>query len=194
MKEPSKEQIKERAKFLRQVLKEKHKIDLPHGHALEVLAKVFGFNDWNTASALSPNNSTETQTTVSNVASTNKELPIAAKLQTAGELADFFAKFDREKKVVVNEYKGVDGVSDPLAGTTTSVCSLTYDYEIQTETEVRLELNTEIERNFQLKDFGKSSNQSFDQTEAGRSQRRVKYLHMQNSFWTPKTSSITGNK
>lgn len=189
MKEPSKEQIKERAKFLRQVLKEKHKIDLPHGHALEVLAKVFGFNDWNTASALSPNNSSETQTTGSNVANTNKELPIAAKLQTAGELADFFAKFDREKKVFVNEYKGVvsGSISESLAGTTTSVCSLTYDQEIQTETEVRLELNTEIERNFELKDFGRSARQSFDQTEAGRSQRRVKYLQLQNSFWNPKT-------
>src|SRR5690606_8624455 len=98
-----------------------------------VLAKVFGFNDWNTASALSPNHSSETQTTGSNVANTNKELPIAAKLQTAGELTDFFAKFDREKKVVVNEYKGVSSVSDPLIGTTTSVCSLTYDQEIQTE-------------------------------------------------------------
>lgn len=183
MKEPSKEQIKDRAKILRQVLKEKHKIDLPHGHALEVLAKVFGFNDWNTASALSSNNSSETQSTGSNTVKTTKKLPIAAKLQTAGELADFFSNFDREKKVVVNEYKGVDGVSDPLDGTTTSVCSLTYDQEIQTETEVRLELNTEIERKFQLKDFGKSARQSFDQTSAGRSQRRVKYLHMQNSFW-----------
>ena len=61
MKEPSKEQIKERTKHLRQILKEKHEIDLPHGHALEVMAKVFGFNDWNTASALSSNHKSESR-------------------------------------------------------------------------------------------------------------------------------------
>lgn len=196
MKEPSKEQIKERAKFLRQVLKEKHKIDLPHGHALEVLAKVFGFNDWNTASALSPNKNDETQTTGSNVANTNKELPIAAKIQTAGELADFFAKFDRDTKVYVNEYRGsnlsdIDSLSNwnSLSGTMTSICSLTYDSEIQKGIDVHLELTTEDERDYQLKDFGPSANQSFDQTEAGRSQRRVKYLQLQNSFWNPKVKS-----
>lgn len=183
MREPSKEQIKERAKFLRQVLKEKHKIDLPHGHALEVLAKVFGFNDWNTAAALSPSSVKETQDTDSNATNANNELPIAVKLQTAGELADFFAKFDRDKKVVVNEYKGVNSASDSLGGTTTSICSLTYDQEIQTKAEVRLELNTEVECTLQLNDFGKSATQSFDQTEAGRSQRRIKYLYMQSSFW-----------
>lgn len=195
MKEPSKEQIKERAKFLREVLREKHKIDLPHGHALEVLAKVFGYKDWNTASALSAE-ATEKPTTDKLVANTNNEKPIAAKLPTAGVLADFFAKFDRETKVVVNEYKGsapdVDSpnsISDLLSGTVTSVCSLTYDSEIQNGTELCLELNTETERNYQLQNFGKSVTQTFDRTAAGRSQRRIKYLYMQNSFWNPRVTA-----
>lgn len=193
MKEPSKEQIKERAKFLRDILREKHKIDLPHGHALEVLAKVFGYKDWNTASALSAETNTEKPATDKLVANANNEKPIAAKLQTAGVLADFFAKFDRETKVVVNEYKGVEpnadspsSISDFLSGTMTSVCSLTYDSEIQNGAELCLELHTETERNYQLQNFGKSATQSFDRTAAGRSQRRIKYLYMQNSFWNPR--------
>lgn len=181
MKELSKEQIKERAKFLREVLREKHKIDLPHGHALEVLAKVVGYKDWNTASALSAAAKPKVDKIVAN---TNAEKPIAAKLQTAGELADFFSKFDREAKVVVNEYNDARPDVNNF-GTLTSVCSLTYDSEIQNGTELCLELNTETERNYQLKDFGKSSNQTFERTSAGRSQRRIKYLHMLSDFWNP---------
>ena len=165
MKEPSKEQIKERTKFLREVLREKHKIDLPHGHALEVLAKVFGYKDWNTASALSAEVSNEQPVMEKSVANASAEKPIAAKLPTAGELADFFAKFDRDVKVFVNEYRGgnlsdIQSLSswDSLSGTMTSVCSLTYDSEIQNGTDVHLELNTEEERDYQLKDFGKSAN------------------------------------
>jgi hypothetical protein len=198
MKEPSKEQIKERAKFLRQVLLEKHKIDLPHGHSLEVLAKVFGFKDWNTAAAHSTDASGQKPAVEKSVADTSTEKPIAVKLPSAGELADFFAKFDRDTKVFVNEYKGnslsdIKSLSswDSLSGTMTSICSLTYDSEIQNGTDVRLELNTEEERDYQVQDFGKSSNQTFDATRAGRSQRRVKFLYMQNSFWN---SGATGKQ
>lgn len=182
MKEPSKEQIKERTKYLRQILKEKHKIELPHGHALEVMAKVFGFNDWNTASAMSLDCKSEMQTVVKSDAITSKELPIVAKLRTAGEYVDFFSKFDRNKKIVVNEYE-----DNELGhfGTTTSVCSLSYDSEIQNEAELRLELNTEEERIYELQDFGKSSRQTFEPTKAGRYQRIIKWFHMQDSFWNP---------
>jgi hypothetical protein len=197
MKEPSKEQIKERAKFLREVLREKHKIDLPHGHALEVLAKVFGYKDWNTASALSAEVSGEKPAIDKSVAKTSNEKPIAAKLQTAGVLADFFASFDRDTNVVVNEYKDVvpesnnpKSISDFMAGTMTSLCSLTYDSEIQNGAELCLELNTEAERNFQLQNFGKSSNQTFERTEAGRSQRRIKYLELiKSSIWNPRVAA-----
>lgn len=174
MKEPSKEQIKEPAKFLRQVLKEKHKIDLPHGHALEVLAKVFGFNDWNTASALTPKIEPKSI----------QEKPRAAKITTIGEAIDFLSSFERSTKLVVNEYhwNKFDHLKD-LTGPNTSVCTLTYDAEIQTGKELVLELNTENELNYEVQNFGKSSKQTFDKTTAGRSQRRIKYLQMQNSFW-----------
>lgn len=191
MKEPSKEQIKERTKHLRQVLKEKHKIELPQGHALEVMAKVFGFNDWNTASALSSNHKIESQALAVNSGDVSKELPVAAKFQTAGEYVDFFSKFDRKTKVVVNEYKD-NGLSH--LGTNTSVCSLAYDSEIQNKSELRLELNTEEERYYELKDFGKSAGQTFEPTKAGRYQRVIKWLRMQNGFWNPTNFSKLDNK
>lgn len=201
MKEPSKEQIKERAKFLREVLREKHTIDLPHGHALEVLAKVFGYKDWNTASALSAEVSNEQPVMEKSVANASAEKPIAAKLPTAGELADFFAKLDRDAKVFVNEYRGgnlsdIQSLSswDSLSGTMTSICSLTYDSEIQNGADVHLELNTEDERDYQLKDFGKSANQTFEPTRAGRSQRRIKYLAMLNGFWNPRAIAKSEHK
>lgn len=190
MKEPSKEQVKERAKFLRQILKEKHNIDFPHGHSLEVLAKVFGFNDWNTASANAGKEPKVSSALENVIPAPSKEKPIAAKFQKAGELADFFGSFDRDTTVVVNEYKDsfpesneLKGISEYLDGTKTSICSLTYDSEIQVSTEIRLELNTETEKTLQLSDFGKSATQSFDRTNAGRSQRRIKYLNMFKTFW-----------
>lgn len=182
MKEPSREQIKERTKHLRQVLKEKHNIELPHGHALEVMAKVFGFNDWNTASALASNEKNQSNVSEKKEQTPSKELPPAFKLQTAGEFADFFSNIERSKKVVFNEYKQTELGH---IGTLTSICTATYDYEIQNSKEIQLELNTEEERNLQLEDFGQSSRQQFEPTKFGRLQRVIKWFKMQSSLWNP---------
>ncbi len=191
MKEPSTEQIKERAKFLRQLLREKHNFELSQGHALEVLAKIFGYNDWNTASALSSKTGSKT----------NEEKPVATKFQTVGELKKFLSGYNDETKLVVNEYKWVEpdsnnssSVSDFLAGTITSVCSLTYDSEIQIGNELCFELNTEVERNDKLNNFGKSSTQSFDKTAGGRAQRRIKFFHILDSFWNHRAAAKSDHK
>jgi hypothetical protein len=148
MKEPSKEKIKERAKFLREVLREKHNIDLPHGHSLEVLAKVFGYKDWNTASALSAEVSNEKPGTNKMATKVSEKKPIATKFQTVGDLKEFLSRFDDGTKLVVNEYQWSEpDTKNHNFGTITSMCSLTYDYEIQNGTDLCLELNTEIERN-----------------------------------------------
>lgn len=181
MEKPSKEQFKMGAKYLRQVLLEKQKIDLSHGHALEVIAKALGFADWNTASALSPSPEIGQKEPAEKVMSSAAERGPAFKLLTAGEFVDFFSTLPRDMKVAVHEYEERDLKH---FGTITSVCSLVYDYEIQNGTELRLELNTEEERNLQLADFGKSSNQSFEPTPAGRYQRVVKWLRMKSSFWS----------
>lgn len=188
MREPSKEQVKERAKFLRQVLLEKHNIDLPHGHSLEVLAKVFGFKDWNTASALSSKAEDELPADGKLAANSSDKKPIIAKFQTTGELREFLSKFDDTTKLTVNEYAWADlSSNNPSVGNITSVCSLTFDAEIQRDSELILELNTEEERNDSHIGGSRSANQSFDQTSVGRSQRRIKYLeHFNFGNWNPK--------
>lgn len=185
MKELSKEQIKERAKFLRQVLREKHNIELPHGHALEVLSKVLGYNDWNTASALAI--SPETKAT--------DEKPLTAKFQTTDEAANFFLKFPKGTQLSVNEYSWIEPKSNSaeFAGNVTSVCSLTYDYEIQNETELRLELHTESEHHGPMSENG-SATQTFDHTAAGRLQRRIKLDFLKSSFWNPRASAKSDHK
>lgn len=198
MQAPTKEQLKERAKHLCELMLEKYSVKVKHGHSLEIVSRLFGIKDWNTASALATEVRSEQPSMEKSGAVASAEKPIAAKLPTAGELADFFAKFDRDTKVLVNEYRGsnlsyIQSLSslDSLSGTMTSICSLTYDSEIQNGADIRLELNTEEERDYQVKDFGKSANQTFDATRAGRSQRRIKYLAMLNGFWNPR---VTANR
>ncbi len=185
MKELSKEQIKERAKFLRQILREKHNIDLPHGHALDALSKVLGYKDWNTASALA----TKSELKVSD------EKPLTAKFQTTDEAANFFLKFPKGTKLSVNEYSWVEPKSNNtgLGGNITSVCSLTYDYEIQNETELCLELHTESECSGPISENG-SARQTFDHTAAGRLQRRIKLDFLKSSFWNPRASANSDHK
>lgn len=48
---PTPENLKEKAKVLRKVLKEKHGSDISHSHCMEMISQIFGFKDWNTASA-----------------------------------------------------------------------------------------------------------------------------------------------
>jgi hypothetical protein len=51
---PTKEQLKARSKHLSQLLLEKYNVRVSHGHCLEVVSQLFGFKDWNTATAASP--------------------------------------------------------------------------------------------------------------------------------------------
>lgn len=189
MDNPSKEQIKGRAKHLRQVLLDKYKLDISHGHALEVLAKVFGFKDWNTASALVEAAPKGIPPTNEVVATAKKEIPPAARFKTVGEAIDFFSQFDRSTKLVINEYKKTDAQSihEYDFGIPTFVCSLSYDGEIQREGELLLELDQENFTVYQLTDFGKSRNQSWDHTNGGRVQRKNKWFNMTEGFWNPES-------
>lgn len=96
MKELSKEQIKLSAKALRQYLKEKHNIDLKHGHCLDALSKVMGYNDWNTTSALSSNIANKDIAHVKQYANINNEKPITANPKTVGEVIDLLSLFNRD--------------------------------------------------------------------------------------------------
>lgn len=189
---PTKEQIKKRAKFLRELLREKYNVELSHSHALEVLAKVFGYKDWNTASALVGEASSEKTGAAPVVPKVSIEKPSAAKFQTMGEIVDFASKFDRADKLVVNEYQW-SKLDPENFRTVTSECSLTYDSEIQSEHQVRFELRTEREV-FDF-NFGKSSTQRFERTPAGRSQRILKVWDMMTSrIWNPKLAAESFRK
>lgn len=191
MQAPTKEQLKERAKPLCEFMLEKYGVKVKHGHALEMISRLFGVKDWNTASALSAEASKEKPITDNLEANVTDKKPIAAKFQTVGELKGFLSRFDDGTKLVVNEYKWSepDGNNDSF-GTVTSICSLTYDSEIQNGAELCLELNTEAERNHQLQNFGKSATQSFHKTAAGRAQRVIKYLELLNSsIWNPRANA-----
>lgn len=48
---PSQESLKEKAKVIRKFIKDKCSADISHSHSLELISQVFGFKDWNTASA-----------------------------------------------------------------------------------------------------------------------------------------------
>lgn len=46
------ESLKEKAKFVRSFIKEKSGANLSHSYCLELASKLYGFKDWNTASAV----------------------------------------------------------------------------------------------------------------------------------------------
>lgn len=54
MSAPTTEQLKARSKHLAKLLQEKYKVKVSHGHCLDVVSQLFGFKDWNTATAASP--------------------------------------------------------------------------------------------------------------------------------------------
>lgn len=43
--------LKKKASVIRTFLKERYDVDVSQGHSLELISKIFGFKDWNTASA-----------------------------------------------------------------------------------------------------------------------------------------------
>lgn len=51
---PTKEQLKARSKHLAKLLQEKYNVKVSHGHCLDIVSQLFGHKDWNTASAVSP--------------------------------------------------------------------------------------------------------------------------------------------
>ena len=46
------QEIKDRAKLLKQFLLTEHELNIPHGQCLKIISQVFGFKNWNTAKAL----------------------------------------------------------------------------------------------------------------------------------------------
>ena len=48
---PTSDSFKDKAKIIRKFLNDRYKVDVSHGHCMELLSQLHGFKDWNTASA-----------------------------------------------------------------------------------------------------------------------------------------------
>ena len=97
---PSRESLKEKAKTLRKFLKEKYDVDVSQGHGLELVSQMFGFKDWNTASAISKNEATK------------EELPVWIK--TLGDFRKVAAKSDDKTKLEFWNNTPIDAFLDFL--------------------------------------------------------------------------------
>jgi hypothetical protein len=56
---PTKEQMKKKAKDLSEFMLEHYGLKIKHGHALEIVSKLYNYKDWNSASALVEKNNHE---------------------------------------------------------------------------------------------------------------------------------------
>ena len=68
----TKDRLKEKAKLIRAFLNDKYQVDISHGHCMELTSQIFGFKDWNTASAA--------------IKSQNTKESIPTEIKTVGDL------------------------------------------------------------------------------------------------------------
>ncbi len=91
MSTPSQESLKQQAKVIRKFLNEKYQVDVSHGHCMELISQLFGFKDWNTASAaLKPKDK-------------QGQLPIH--VRTVGDMKKALALFDDDEAILDGEYE-----------------------------------------------------------------------------------------
>ena len=91
MSTPTQESLKQQAKVIRKFLNEKYQVDVSHGHCMELISQLFGFKDWNTASAaLKPKDK-------------QGQLPIHVK--TVGDMKKALAFFDDDEAILDGEYE-----------------------------------------------------------------------------------------
>lgn len=91
MSTPTQESLKEKAKLIRKFLNEKYGVDVSHSHCIELTSQLFGFKDWNMASAaLKPK-------------SKQDQLPIHVK--TVGDMKKALALFDDDSAIFDGEYE-----------------------------------------------------------------------------------------
>jgi hypothetical protein len=91
MSTPTQESLKQQAKLIRKFLNEKYQVDVSHGHCMELISQLFGFKDWNTASAaLKPKDK-------------QGQLPIH--VRTVGDMKKALALFDDDEAILDGEYE-----------------------------------------------------------------------------------------
>ena len=76
---PTPETFKDKARIIRKFMNERYQIDVSHGHCMELLSQLFGFKDWNTASAA--------------LKSKSKPLDLPLRVNTVGDMRTALAHF-----------------------------------------------------------------------------------------------------
>ncbi len=135
MSTPTQESLKEKAKLIRKFLNEKYGVDVSHSHCIELTSQLFGFKDWNTASAaLKPK-------------AKQDQLPIHIK--TVGDMKKALALFDDDSAIFDGEYefKPIDFINelddDDLDGTITQEFSLVLERFVPDIASFKLQLEHE---------------------------------------------------
>lgn len=136
---PTQESLKQKAKLIRNFLNEKYHVDVSHGHCMELISQLFGFKDWNTASAaLEPKSKKES-------------LPIQIKtvgdMRRALELFDDSVRIDGEYEFKLKDFMNeVD--PDHLDGIITQEFSFILQDFIPDIASFQLKLENEDETHF----------------------------------------------
>lgn len=89
---PTPENLKSKAKLARKFLKEKCNVELSHSQCLELISQIFGFRDWNTATA--EVSAWDRMKFLASLRSKAPERPLAVEGITVGELRKALEKYD----------------------------------------------------------------------------------------------------
>lgn len=90
------ESLKEKAPILRKFMKENYNVDVSLGHSLEVISKILGHKDWNTASAA--------------LKSMNKKESIPDFIKTVGDLKKAIGPYKDSAQVEFHSILNLGGV------------------------------------------------------------------------------------
>ncbi|USN47066.1 MAG: hypothetical protein H6626_12870 [Pseudobdellovibrionaceae bacterium] len=94
---PTPENFKEKAKLIRTFMKNKCDASISHSHSLELISQLFGFKDWNTATAVSKSRG---------------RLP--TNIKTVGQMKRVLEKFDDSAELVMWNLHAVAGLIDVI--------------------------------------------------------------------------------
>ncbi len=94
---PTPDNFKEKAKLIRTFMKDKCDADISHSHSLELISQLFGFKDWNTASAVSKSKG---------------RLPV--NIKTVGQMKKVLGKFDDSAELVMWNLHAIAGLIDVI--------------------------------------------------------------------------------
>lgn len=104
MKKYNLESLKKKAAIIRKFLNEKYEVDISHGHSLELISKIIGFNDWNTAVAQLKQKAEQNSTSV--------QIRTVGDMKRVLEALDDSVTIDADYEFKIKEFE-IDPLSSP---------------------------------------------------------------------------------